>query len=304
MTTASSWPEGRPRIAGADSRFVAVEGVRFHVHRAAPTRNRRTTPVLLLHGVPETAATWRDLMPLLAADRVVIAPDLKGLGLSETRAPYDVVTAAAELAALVLREVDGPVDVVGHDWGGVIGLALASARPELVRRLVDISGPYRQLNLARAFHVPLFALPALPEVGFRLAGARAVGAMFDYAWKAPTALPPEVREHYIASYLPPARVEAMLGYYRAAARPKLKDAVGALLHQTPARDGAPRVKVERSLVVWGAADPSTGLADGEAVVRDLGASATMLTMPDVGHWPHEEAADVVLPAIAEFLRAT
>jgi pimeloyl-ACP methyl ester carboxylesterase len=42
---------------------------------------------------------------------------------------------------------------------------------------------------------------------------------------------------------------------------------------------------------------------GESVVRDLGENATMLTVPGVGHWPHEEAPDVVLPAIAEFLRA-
>ncbi|HVE98782.1 MAG TPA: alpha/beta hydrolase [Mycobacteriales bacterium] len=304
MTSPPTWPEGRPRIAGADSRYVAVEGVRFHVHRAAPSRKRRTTPTLLLHGVPETAACWRELMPELAKDRVVIAPDLKGLGLSETREPYDLPTVAAELAALVLHEVDGPVDVVGHDWGGSIALALAGARPDLVRRVVDISGPYRQLNLARAFHVPLFALPTLPEVAFRLGGRRLVEAMFGYAWKAETPLPDDVREHYVASYLPPARVEAMLGYYRAAARPRIHAAVGALLQQAPRPSGPPRVKVERSLVVWGAADPSTGLSDGEAVVRDLGAAASLLSLPGVGHWPLEEAADIVVPAIAEFLRAT
>lgn len=305
MNPSTGWPAGRPVIPGADSRFVAVDGVRFQVHRAGPARKRKTTPTLLLHGVPETAACWRTLMPELAKDRIVIAPDLKGLGDSETRAPYDVHTVAAELAALVMHEVEGPVDVVGHDWGGAIALAIASARPDLVRRVVDISGPYRQLNLLRAFHVPLFALPGLPEAAFRLGGRRIVEAMFDYAWKAETRLPDDVREHYVSSYLPAARVEAMLGYYRDTTRPRVVAAVTGLLQSGERESSSPRrIDVERSLVVWGAADPSTGLADGEAVVRDLGASAMMLTLPGVGHWPVEEAPDVVVPAIAEFLRAS
>jgi pimeloyl-ACP methyl ester carboxylesterase len=44
------------------------------------------------------------------------------------------------MAAVVLEEVDGPVDLVGHGWGATIAIALAAARPELVRRLVVIGG--------------------------------------------------------------------------------------------------------------------------------------------------------------------
>jgi len=306
MTTAAEAAPTRPEIPGADSRYVAVEGVRFHLHRAGPARKRRTTPVLLLHGVPETAACWQRLMPDLAKDRVVIAPDLKGLGRSETRDPYDVPTVVAELAALVMHEVDGPVDVVGHDWGGALALALAGARPDLVRRLVDISGPYRQMNLLRAAHVPFFALPALPELAIRLSGSRFVDAAFGYGWKASQPLPDELRAHYLDSYRDPARVDAMLAYYRATTRPRVLKAAGSLLGRGDgASPAAPRskVQVERSLVVWGAADPIIALSDGEAVVRDLGASATMLSVPGVGHWPHEEAPEVVVPAVAEFLRA-
>ena len=303
MTTSPDWPAGRPAIPGADSRYVAVEGVRFHVHRAGPTRKRRTTPVLLLHGMPETAACWHRLMPELATDRVVIAPDLKGLGLSEARDPYDVPSLVAELAALVMHEVEGPVDVVGHDWGGSLALALAGTRPELIRRVVDISGPYRQMNLLRALHVPFFALPVLPEVAFRLGGSRIVDLAFSYAWKATTALPAEHRAHYLASYAEPARVDAMLAYYRSVTRSRAMAAVGALAGGEKPEPPPTKVRAERSLVIWGAADPLVALPDGEAVVRDLGASASMLSLPGVGHWPLEEAPDVVVPAIAEFLRA-
>jgi haloacetate dehalogenase len=243
-------------------------------------------------------------MPELAKDRVVLAPDLKGLGETEVRPPYDVASMAAELAALVLHEFDGPVDVVGHDWGGVLALGLAGARPELVRRLVDISGPYRKLNLLRAFHVPLFALPGLPEAAFALAGEQIVETMFRFAWKASTPLEADVLAHYVESYTSPDRVGAMLGYYRSSARPQAAKLLTGLLTGGGATPPSkPRVKVDRALVVWGADDPSTTLPDGESVVEDLGASASMLTVPGVGHWPHEESPDVVIPAVAEFLRA-
>ncbi|HEU0131791.1 MAG TPA: alpha/beta hydrolase [Mycobacteriales bacterium] len=290
-----------PEIPGTTSRMVAVDGVRFHVRSARPARKRRTTPVLLLHGVPETSATWGALMADLGKDRVVLAPDLKGLGQSEAREPYDIPTLVAELAALVLHEVDGPVDVVGHDWGGSLGLALAGARPDLVRRLVVESGPYREIDPVRAWYMGVAALPVVPELAFRLTGDRIVRQAFATCWKADRA--PELLDHYAAAYAPPERYTAMLGYYRAAVRPRLARAVRAMLSQEAPAIGLPKVTVERSLVVWGTDDPPTPLAVGEAVARDLGESATMLTVPGVGHFPHEEAPEVVLPAIAEFLRA-
>ena len=84
----------------------------------------------------------------------------------------------AQLAALVEAEVPGGrVDVVGHDWGGSLALALAGARPDLVRRLVVANAPFRTVPLLRAAHIPFFALPVVPELLFRLGGRRVVDAM-------------------------------------------------------------------------------------------------------------------------------
>ncbi|HWL36165.1 MAG TPA: alpha/beta hydrolase [Frankiaceae bacterium] len=295
MTTA-------PEVPGATSRTVAVDGVRFHLWSAGPARKRKTTPVLLLHGVPETAATWSALIADLAKDRVVIAPDLKGLGSSEARAPYDIPTLVDELAALVLHEVDGQVDVVGHDWGGSLALGLAGARPDLVRRLVVIAAPYREIDFTRAWYMGVAALPLVPDVAFHLGAEQILRRTHELLWKAPGQS--AHLEHYVAAYTPPERWGAMLSYYRAAVRPRLTAGVTALLHGDKPGSGLPKVKVERALVVWGTDDPPLPLHVGEAVVRDLGPDATMLTVPGVGHWPHEEAPDVVLPAVTEFLRAT
>ncbi|MDX6199577.1 MAG: hypothetical protein QOJ79_2728 [Actinomycetota bacterium] len=255
------------------------------------------TPVLLLHGVPETSSVWRDVAPALATGRRVLAPDLPGLGGSSYAGPFDVPSLVTQLAALIESEAAGAVDVVGHDWGGVLALALAGQRPELVRRLCVANAPFRHLPLHRMLHVPLFALPAVPELIFRLGGRRVVDTMLALAWKAARPLDEERRAEYEAAYTDPEKVAAMLGYYRGVARPRVK----ALLTRTPL-DGSPRVKVEKSLVLWGALDPVLPIGTGESVVRDLGADCVMVTVPGAGHFVIEEATAVVTDVLLDFLR--
>jgi pimeloyl-ACP methyl ester carboxylesterase len=255
------------------------------------------TPVLLLHGVPETSSVWRDVAPRLATGRRVLAPDLPGLGGSANAGPFDVPSLVAQLAALIESETTGAVDVVGHDWGGSLALGLAGHRPDLVRRLCVANAPYREVPLHRAVHIPLFALPAVPELIFRAGGRRVVDVMLKLAWKSATPLDDERRAEYEAAYTDPEKVSAMLGYYRAAARPRAK----ALLTRTP-MDGSPRVKVEKSLVLWGALDPVLPISTGESVVRDLGADCVMVTVPGAGHFVIEEAPAVVIDVLLDFLR--
>ena len=129
-----------PRAVRCD---VAVDGMRFSVWRSEPngraSGSSAATPVLLLHGVPQTAAMWQHLAAELSSDRVVLAPDLPGLGRSELRGPYDVRTVAARIAALGLHEASRPIDVAGHDWGGAVALVLARSHPDLVRRIVILN---------------------------------------------------------------------------------------------------------------------------------------------------------------------
>ena len=256
-----------------------------------------STPVLLLHGVPETSSCWRALAPALADGRRVLAPDLPGLGGSTFTGPYDVPTLVAQLAALVEVEVPGGrVDVVGHDWGGSLALGLAGARPELIRRLVVANAPFREVPLLRAAHIPFFALPFAPELLFRLGGRHIVDAMLSFAWKAPVPLHPESRIEYEAAYTSPETVRAMLGYYRAATRPRV---LAMLRRRKP--QGVPRVQAEKALVLWGAADPVLPVFVGETVVRDLGADCVMVTVPGAGHFVVEEAPEVVRDVLLDFL---
>ncbi len=305
---------GRERdTAQPRHRQVAVPGRRLALRRWEPAeREPGNPPVLLLHGVPETSACFEDLAATLASDRVVLAPDLPGLGDSEVRGPYDVRSVTSSLLSLLAAELDGMadspdgdtgdredepvrIDVVGHDWGGSIALALAAARPGLVRRLVVISAPYRKVDLVRAWHIPVLGL--VPPGLFSGAGRAMVRGMFRYAWGAGRP-PSEMVNAYAAAYAARERVRAMAGYYRAAVRRRGQGDEGS---------GQPGARADRSLVIWGTEDPPMPLPVGESVVSDLGrvndpATVGMVTLPGVGHWPLEEAPGVVLPLLAEFLR--
>lgn len=285
---------------GAERVEASAAGVTFSVLRAGTGG----TPVLLLHGVPQTSDIWHDLVAELSTDRLVCAPDLKGLGRSQVVGSYDIRTLVGELAALVevLRDGSGRIDVVGHDWGGALAIALCGARPDLVRRLVVVNAPYREVDLVRAWHMPLFALPVVPDLLLSAAGRQFWRAVLAKAWKGPVPLDPERRERDLDSYAEPARRQAMLAYYRGTTRPRLKALPGRILK---ARRGkavpAPRVRPRRALVVWGTADPAFPRRIGEGVARDLG--ARFVPVEGSGHFVVGENPAVVLPAIAEFLRA-
>jgi haloacetate dehalogenase len=120
--------------------------------------------------------------------------------------------------------------------------------------------------------------------------------MLRIGWKAPAPLDAERRSEYEAAYTDPARVSAMLGYYRAATRPKV---AAALKRERPT--GVPRVAAEKMLVLWGALDPVLPVSTGESVVRDLGPDCVMVTVPGAGHFVVEEATQVVGDVLVEFL---
>ncbi|MCU1602382.1 MAG: fluoroacetate dehalogenase [Frankiales bacterium] len=255
------------------------------------------TPVVLLHGVPETSSAWKDIAPGLAEGRRVLCPDLPGLGGSAYSGPFDVASVVGQLMALLDVELPGQrIDLVGHDFGGSIALAMVGAHPDRFRSLVVANAPFRKVPALRAGHIPFFALPVAPELLFRLGGPHVVDVMFKLAWKGSRSLDPEVKAEYTAAYTDPGRVKAMLGYYRAVARPRVAAAVTRRRAPRP-----PQVRAERMLVLWGAADPVLPIWVGESVQKDLGSDCAMITVPKAGHFVLEEAPEVCLAALQELL---
>jgi pimeloyl-ACP methyl ester carboxylesterase len=140
-----------------------LAGGRFHALVGGSGR-----PVLYLHGFPDHPPTARPFLEELARERQVIAPWLRGYAPSPLAGPYDIVTLTSDVAALI-EQVGVPADVVGHDWGAVIGYALCATRPALVRRAVALAVPHPATMLRtlrsspaqrrRSWYMALFQLP-------------------------------------------------------------------------------------------------------------------------------------------------
>jgi pimeloyl-ACP methyl ester carboxylesterase len=133
-------PDGPPEIEGAQRRFVTIA-----THDAGPLdvhlyEAGAGPPVLLLHGWPQTAWSWRYVFPLLADDYRLIAPDLRGFGW--TGAPgrgYDGVTFGLDgIALLDALEIER-AHVIGHDWGGFAAFAIGLTQPQRVERMVVLN---------------------------------------------------------------------------------------------------------------------------------------------------------------------
>jgi pimeloyl-ACP methyl ester carboxylesterase len=151
MSTATNLPD-IPLPPGIRSRFVDdINGLRMHVLEAGFETPRRPC-LLLLHGFPELAFSWRKVMPALAgAGYHVIAPDQRGYGRTTGwDANYDGDLASFRLLNLV-RDALGLVSafgyraveaVVGHDFGSSVAAWCALVRPDVFRSVVLMSAPF------------------------------------------------------------------------------------------------------------------------------------------------------------------
>lgn len=94
-------------------------------------------PLVLLHGVGASRAIWRRVIDRLAGERLVLAPDIPGLGDSPPVGEgFELFETADALADAVSELAPGPFDLVGNSLGGAVAVVLARRRPDLVRRLV------------------------------------------------------------------------------------------------------------------------------------------------------------------------
>jgi pimeloyl-ACP methyl ester carboxylesterase len=137
---------------GIRSRFASnVNGISMHVLEAGFEGGRRPC-VLLLHGFPELAYSWRKVMlPLAEAGFHVVAPDLRGYGRSggsdvafdDDLRPFTLLNYVRDALGLVLALGHQPVAaVVGHDYGSPVAAWCALVRPDVFRSVALMSAPF------------------------------------------------------------------------------------------------------------------------------------------------------------------
>ena len=152
MTTLLGDPNPLPLPAGIRSRVVAgVNGLSMHLLEAGFESAGRPC-VLLLHGFPELAYSWRRVMPALAAAGYhVLAPDQRGYGRTTGQStdydtdlrPFSMPVLARDALALLHAFGHARVAaVVGHDFGSSVAAWCALMRPDVFRRVVLMSAPF------------------------------------------------------------------------------------------------------------------------------------------------------------------
>jgi pimeloyl-ACP methyl ester carboxylesterase len=133
----------------AQSRFVPVRGLRYHINVwGEPAQiTPECPPLLLLHGWMDVGASFQFVVDALAAaegaQRFIVAPDWRGFGLSDTPLAdsYWFPDYLGDLDALLdALQIEGAVDLLGHSMGGNVVMSYAGVRPERIRRLINLEG--------------------------------------------------------------------------------------------------------------------------------------------------------------------
>jgi pimeloyl-ACP methyl ester carboxylesterase len=123
-----------------ESRTVDVNGVML-AYRVAG--DPAAPPLVLLHGLGDSAADWEPLLPALARDHRVYALDLRGHGQSSHPGQYSFELMRDDVIAFLKELGVGSCVLIGHSMGGTVAMLLAEAAPRLVTRLIleDVTAP-------------------------------------------------------------------------------------------------------------------------------------------------------------------
>lgn len=249
---------------------------------------------LCLHGFPDSAHTWRDLLPALAeAGFRAVAPFLRGY--APTAVPADGRYQIGVLAqdALVLHDVlggDASAVLVGHDYGAAAAYGAANTAPERWRRLVTLALPPGDAfvealltnvdQLKRSWYMFFFQHPLADVIvaGNDLAFLDRLWADWSPGFAAATdlaLLKPSLRD--------PANLAAALGYYRAAL-----GGVGLDPALEPLQSAAQQMPVVPTLYLHGTTDGCIGSDVVSAAAASAPGNVSVEQIVGAGHFLHRE----------------
>ena len=263
---------------------------------------------LCLHGFPDTAHTWRHLLPALAgAGFHAVAPFMRGYVPTAVPADGTYQLGALIADAVALHEVlggAGDAVLIGHDWGAETAYGAAAHAPDRWRRLVTLAVPPASLDpvlfsdyeqLKRFFYLFLFRDP----LGFADALVASDQMSFlDRLWHdwSPSYDAGEDLARVKESLREPANLAAAIGYYRTAGAAGGSGGSSGAADgpaETAARYAAEEEAVRRqaplpTLYLHGGADGCIRVELARGAERLLAPSSRMVVIEDAGHFPHLE----------------
>ncbi|MDP9117466.1 MAG: alpha/beta hydrolase [Actinomycetota bacterium] len=266
---------------------LSVRGLSFSALSWGPADGRT---VLLLHGFPQRSTSWTAVAARLAALGMhVVAVDQRGY--SAGARPQQVTAyAMPELVAdtvAVIEALGGSVDLVGHDWGGVVGWQVAARHPLLVRTWTAVSTP-NQLALNELLAGSAEERSRFDYIlGFREAGRAEQALLADDGAGLRSiyggVVAPERVDADVEFFRQPGVLTAALNWYRA-------------MSITDAQD-LPRVEVPTSYI-WGSEDPAFSRAAAMSTGAFVDAPYSFVALEGASHWLPDEAPDSVADEVA------
>jgi pimeloyl-ACP methyl ester carboxylesterase len=271
---------------------VELNGTKLHYISAGD----HGSPVLLVHGFPETWWTFRELIPLLAPRRRVFAVDLRGFGDSDNGpGEYDSKTSAEDLHLLIAHLSVGPVHLTAQDISGATVFRLATTHPEDVLSFTAIEMGLAGFGLEMladvthggSWHIGVLAAPGIPEM---LLAGREREFLGKYAFPAMNANPGKITDadidEFVRTYSRRDGWRGAIGLYQSMLKEGLE--IKALAE-------TPGLKVPALAVGGGGGSFTFGtMSQAAAEVRSV-------ILEGVGHYAAMEAPDKLAKTILEFI---
>jgi len=268
------------------------DGLVFDVRDAGPARGQS---VVLLHGFPETSASWQSVTPGLAeAGYRVLAPDQRGYSPGARPRPrraYRREELVADVVALADAAMLDRFHLVGHDWGAAVAWQVAMQHPGRLRSLTALSvahpAAFRRAALTsrqglRSWYMGFFQLPLLPEAMLRSGAWQTMRRNLRRS-----GLPAAFADEYVEHLRSPGALTAALNWYR------------GLRPLSDSRAVAVRVP---TLMVWGDRDAYCDRRGVTLTERYVTASYRLEVFEGAGHWIPEEAPERLLSVLLLHLR--
>lgn len=280
-------------IPGVEHHRQEVNGTELHYVSAGTSGS----PILLVHGFPESWWTFRKLIPLLAETHRVFAVDLRGFGDSDNQpGHYDSATCAEDLHQLVVGLGVGPVHLSGQDIAGATVFRLAATHPQDVLSLTAIEMGLAGFGLeglgdithGGSWHIGVLAAPGIAEM---LLAGRESDFLGRWAFPAMSAVQGSITDHdveeFVRAYSRPDGWRGAVGLYQSMLAEG--DQIKALATSDPLTVPA--------LAVGGLGGPFT-LDTIKQVTRS---DVTSVQLDGVGHYVAMEAPAALAEAIAAFV---
>ncbi|QHN25032.1 alpha/beta fold hydrolase [Gordonia pseudamarae] len=248
-------------------------------------------PIVLLHGFPQRASGWDLVTPRLHEQGYrTLAPDLRGYSpraRPARRRDYALGLLIGDVLALFDALGNGPVHLVGHDWGSMLAWGVAARHPERISTLTTLSVPhpaaYRAAmprgQLLRSWYMAVFQLPKVPEL--------LLGKVFrSPKARARVGLPPEYADRLYDDIIASGAITGALNWYRG-------------LPFWSRSDRTPGMITVPTTHVWSDGDFALSRFGAQRTGRSVQAPYEFRIITGANHWLPESRPDEVADAVLD-----